>query len=160
MILAIVGIVTAVTIVPFVALALFERFVSPEGRRRWQRRSMPLFGAFAGVVPGWAVVETTGRRTGRLHRVPVGGTLRGDTFWFLVGDPSRALYLRNIEANPRVRVRVRGRWRTGTAYPLPDDDVRKRIFSISPVNSVYLLLACREQRTVRVELDRPGNERS
>jgi hypothetical protein len=34
--------------------------------------------------------------------------------------------VRNIEANPRVRVRVRGRWRSGTAYLMPDDDPRER----------------------------------
>ena len=39
----------------------------------------------------------------------------------------RANYVRNIEANPRVQVKVKRRWRTGTAHLLPDDDWRSRL---------------------------------
>jgi hypothetical protein len=38
----------------------------------------------------------------------------------------RADYVRNIQADPHVRVLVRGRWRSGTAVPLPGDDTRER----------------------------------
>jgi deazaflavin-dependent oxidoreductase (nitroreductase family) len=152
--------VLALAIVGFVALALLERLLPPDRLRTYQRLSMPLFRSFASHAPGWALIETLGRRTGRPRVVPIGGSLKGDEFWFLVGNPRRARYLRNIEANPRVRIRVRGRWFTGTACPLPDDDVRKRTFSISPINSIYLLMACREQQTVRVDLDRTEADRS
>jgi len=42
----------------------------------------------------------------------------------------KAAYVRNIAANPRVRLKLRhgilARWHTGTAQVLPDDDVRER----------------------------------
>jgi deazaflavin-dependent oxidoreductase (nitroreductase family) len=77
-------------------------------------------------IPGYAVLETTGRRSGKPRRTPVGDGLDGDTFWIVAEHGRRAGYVRNIEANPRVRVRVRGKWRSGTAVPMPDDDPRER----------------------------------
>jgi deazaflavin-dependent oxidoreductase (nitroreductase family) len=77
-------------------------------------------------VPGWALLETTGRRTGLPRQTPVGDGLDGATFWVVSEHGRRSAYVRNIEADPRVRVRVRGRWRTGTAYLMPDDDPRER----------------------------------
>jgi deazaflavin-dependent oxidoreductase (nitroreductase family) len=82
-------------------------------------------------VPGFGVVETVGRRTGLPRQVPVGGRLSGDTFWLVAGIGRRANYVRNIEANPRVRVKVHGRWRSGTAHLCPDDDPRKRMLRMS-----------------------------
>src|ERR687886_64178 len=77
----------------------------------------------AGLVPrGWALLETTGRRSGEPRRVPVGDGLRGETFWIVAEHGRHADYVRNIEAEPRVRVKVRGRWRTGTAHVLPDEE--------------------------------------
>jgi hypothetical protein len=67
--------------------------------------------------------------------VPVANGLQGDTFWLIVGLGQQAQYLRNIEANPRVRVKVRParvrdgirmRWREGTAHPIPEDDASAR----------------------------------
>src|SRR5919199_1217464 len=70
----------------------------------------------AGLVPrGWALLETTGRRSGRPRRVPVGDGLRGDRFWIVAEHGRHADYVRNLEQNPRVRVKVRGRWRGGGA---------------------------------------------
>lgn len=77
-------------------------------------------------IPGYAVLETVGRKSGLPRRTPVGDGLDGDTFWIVAEHGRRAAYVRNIEANPRVRVRVRGSWRSGTAVPMPDDDPRER----------------------------------
>jgi deazaflavin-dependent oxidoreductase (nitroreductase family) len=77
-------------------------------------------------VPGYALLETTGRRTGQARRTPVGDGLEGSTFWIVSEHGRRSAYVRNIEADPRVRVRVRGRWRSGTAHVLPADDPRER----------------------------------
>ena len=71
---------------------------------------------------GWAILETTGRRSGKRRRNPVGNGLEVHTFWIVAERGRRAGYVRNIEANPRVRVKVGGRWRAGVAYPMPDDD--------------------------------------
>ena len=136
----------------FVVIPSFERFAPPNVVRRYQRLSMPLFRASAGFMPGFGVVETIGRRTGKRRQVPVGGRLRGDTFWFVAAIGRRTHYVRNIEANPRVRVKVFGRWREGTAYFCPEDDARKRRFTVSPINGFFLKVAGGDPLTIRVEL--------
>lgn len=77
-------------------------------------------------LPGYALLETTGRTTGLARTTPVGDGLEGSTFWIVAEHGRRAAYVRNIAADPRVRVRVRGRWRAGTAHLLPDDEPRER----------------------------------
>ena len=75
-----------------------------------------------GIGPrAFALLETKGRRTGLPRHTPVGNGLDGDTFWLVAAHGRQADYVRNLEAEPRVRVRVGGRWREGTAVPLPDD---------------------------------------
>ncbi|MGI8622138.1 MAG: nitroreductase/quinone reductase family protein, partial [Solirubrobacteraceae bacterium] len=44
--------------------------------------------------------------------------LDGDTFWIVAGHGRQAAYVRNLQAEPRVRVKARGEWRTGTAHVL------------------------------------------
>ena len=138
----------------FIAVPVFERFAPPRVVQSYQRLTLPFFRLLAGVAPGFGVVETIGRRTGRLHRVPVGGRLSGDSFWLVAGVGRRANYVRNIEANPRVRVKLYGRWRPGTAYLCQDDDARKRMLRISPINGLFLWVAGGERLTVRIALDR------
>lgn len=77
-------------------------------------------------IPGYALLETTGRKSGLPRTTPVGDGLEGSTFWIVSEHGRRSAYVRNIEADPRVRVRVRGRWRSGTAHVLPADDPRER----------------------------------
>ena len=80
--------------------------------------------------PGYALLETRGRKTGKPRTTPVGDGLMGDTFWIVSEHGRRAGYIRNIEHDPRVRVKVRRglrqSWRTGTAAILRDDDPRER----------------------------------
>ena len=82
-------------------------------------------------VPGTAILETVGRRSGVPRQNPVTDGLDGDTFWIVAEHGSRADYVRNIEANPRVRLRIGRRWRTGTARALPDDDPQERLSAIA-----------------------------
>jgi deazaflavin-dependent oxidoreductase (nitroreductase family) len=84
-----------------------------------------------GIVPlGMAVLETTGRKSGRPRRTPVGEGLEGDTFWIVAEHGRRANYVRNIAADPRVRVRARRHfwpvWIDGNATLLEDDDPHAR----------------------------------
>ena len=103
--------------------------------------------------PAWALLETRGRLSGEPRVVPLGNGLRGDTFWIVTEHGRRAHYVRNIEADPRVRVKVGGRWRTGTAH-VTDDDPYERLRRLRrPVNDALLLAVGTEQLVVRVDLD-------
>ncbi|MET9137554.1 MULTISPECIES: nitroreductase/quinone reductase family protein [Streptomyces] len=107
-------------------------------------------------LPGQTLLETTGRVSGLPRRTPVGGRRVGDDFWLVSEFGERSQYVRNIRADPRVRVRLRGRWHHGTAHLLPDDDPLARLRRLPRLNS----LAVRAMGTgtglltVRVELSR------
>lgn len=101
-----------------------------------------------------ALLETTGRRSGQPRRVPVGNGLRGATFWILAEHGRGSDYVKNIEADPHVRVKVGRDWITGTAHLLPDDDVRDRMRELGrPLNDGIVRLAGSDPLTVRVDLD-------
>ena len=103
--------------------------------------------------PSYAILETTGRKSGEPRRTPVGNGLDGDTFWIVAEHGRRAGYVRNIEADPRIRVRVGGRWRTGTATAMPDDDPRTRQREIGlRFNAAVVRTMGTELLTVRVDL--------
>jgi deazaflavin-dependent oxidoreductase (nitroreductase family) len=108
-------------------------------------------------LPMVVILETRGRRSGEPRRIPVGKTIEGDTLWIVAEHGGRASYVRNIEADPRVRVRVGRRWRTGAAEVLPDDDWRERQRRMpNKINSASVRLMGTEHVTVRVDLDPPG----
>lgn len=111
----------------------------------------PVSKLFAGFLPGLVLLETKGRLSGRPRRTPVGGRLDGDTLWIVAEHGRRANYVRNIKADPRVRVRVRRRWRAGTASVLPDDDPRKRLRANA--NDLMVRLVGTDLLTVRIDLD-------
>jgi deazaflavin-dependent oxidoreductase (nitroreductase family) len=71
--------------------------------------------------PTHALLETTGRRTGTVRHNPVGNGLADDrrTFWIVAEHGRHAGYVRNIEANPIVRVRIGRTWRAGRAHLCP-----------------------------------------
>jgi deazaflavin-dependent oxidoreductase (nitroreductase family) len=107
-------------------------------------------------LPGLVILETTGRKSGEPRRTPVGKALEGDTLWVLA-EHRRGGYVRNIEANPRVRARIGRSWRDGTARVLLDDDVRERARRMpNRVNTRTVLLMASEPVTVRVDLDPEG----
>jgi deazaflavin-dependent oxidoreductase (nitroreductase family) len=84
--------------------------------------------------PGDALLETIGRRTGRPRVTPICDCLEGDNFWIVAQQGRSADYVRNIEANPRVRVKgslSRSGWRAGTAHILDDDDTEERVRTLS-----------------------------
>jgi deazaflavin-dependent oxidoreductase (nitroreductase family) len=114
--------------------------------------------------PGDALLETTGRRTGQPRVTPVCDGLEGETFWIVAQRGRASDFVRNIEANPRVRVKgslSRTGWRTGTAHVLDDDDPEERVRVLSRGNRWRRL--CLQASgsmgtsplTVRVDLD-PG----
>lgn len=61
----------------------------------------------AGVAPrAFALLKTTGRCTGLARHTPVGNGLDGDTFWLVAAHGTQPDYVRNLQANPRVRVKA------------------------------------------------------
>ena len=84
-------------------------------------------GTWMGVAPGLVLVETTGRRSGKRRRNVVGMHVDGLTGWVVAEQGRHAGYVRNLEAHPDVRVRLRGRWRPASAATLPDDDPAARL---------------------------------
>ncbi|MEO3758612.1 nitroreductase family deazaflavin-dependent oxidoreductase [Mycobacterium sp. B14F4] len=71
-------------------------------------------------------LETVGRKSGEPRRVPLAGRADDAGVWVISQHGRRAGWAYNIAANPKVRVRIDGEWRTGTATFEPDDDVRAR----------------------------------
>jgi deazaflavin-dependent oxidoreductase (nitroreductase family) len=104
-------------------------------------------------LPGIAILETTGRRSGEPRRTPVGKALDGDTLWIVAEHGRRASYVRNLEANPRVRVKLGRRWRSGRARVLADDDPVARQRTMPKGNARVVRLMGSDLLTVRVDLD-------
>jgi deazaflavin-dependent oxidoreductase (nitroreductase family) len=113
-------------------------------------------------IPGDALLETTGRRTGLRRHTPVCDGLEGDTFWLIAQRGHDADWVRNIKANPRVRVKVSGPhadWRSGTAHILDSDDPRERQRILSQASFPRLLCMSASKAlntsplTIRVDLD-------
>ncbi|MGW0957096.1 nitroreductase/quinone reductase family protein [Streptomyces sp. NPDC002405] len=103
-------------------------------------------------LPLQTVLETTGRTSGLPRRTPVGGRRVGDSFWLVSEFGERSQYVRNIRADPEVRVRIRGRWYEGTGYPLPDDDPVARLRGLPRLNSTAVRALGTDLLTVRVDL--------
>lgn len=83
--------------------------------------------AWTGLLPGHALVETKGRRSGRRRRTVVGMEVAGSTGWVVAEHGLHAGYVRNLEAHPDVRVRVRASWRPAHASVIADDDPQARL---------------------------------
>ncbi|WP_369170094.1 nitroreductase/quinone reductase family protein [Streptomyces sp. R28] len=103
-------------------------------------------------LPFQTVLETRGRVSGLPRQTPVGGRRVGDSFWLVSEFGDKSQYVRNIKADPRVRVRIRGRWHTGTAHLLPDDDPVARLRDLPRLNSAGVRALGTNLLTVRVDL--------
>ena len=108
-----------------------------------------------GLVPSLSLLETTGRKSGEPRRTPVSKGLdpATDTFWIVAEQGRKAGYVRNIEADPRVRLRIGRHWRTGTATILAGDDPLARQRHMSKLNAASVRAMGTELLTVRVDLD-------
>ena len=124
---------------------------------------MKLLFALGAGRPGYALLETIGRTTGKPRRTPVGDGRVGNQFWLVAEHGMQAGYVRNIEKNPRVRVKVsrgsRSVWLSGTAHLLPDDDPRERQRWLgrerpgSASNAAVVRMMGTQLLTVRIDLD-------
>jgi deazaflavin-dependent oxidoreductase (nitroreductase family) len=103
--------------------------------------------------PLQTLLETTGRKSGQPRRTPLGGSRTGNEFWFVSEFGDQSQYVKNIQANPRVRVRLRGRWHSGVAHLVPEDDPRRRLESLPSFNSFGVRTFGTNLLTIRVDLD-------
>lgn len=100
-----------------------------------------------------ALLETTGRRSGQARLTPVGNGQIDDTFWIVAEHGHQAAYVRNIEVDPQVRVKIGHRWHRGTAHIMDDDDPIARQKSLDPRNASMVRTMGTALLTVRVDLD-------
>ena len=103
-------------------------------------------------LPFQTLLETTGRTSGLPRLTPVGGRRTGDSFWLVSEFGPKSQYVRNIQADPKVRVRIAGRWHRGTAHLLPEDDARARLRALPRFNSAAVRALGTDLLTVRVDL--------
>lgn len=103
-------------------------------------------------LPTQVLLETTGRKSGEPRRTPVGGSRVGDQFWLVSEFGEKSQYVKNIQANPNVRVRLRGRWHNGVAHLLPDDNPLERLKSLPQFNSLAVRAFGTNLLTIRVDL--------
>jgi deazaflavin-dependent oxidoreductase (nitroreductase family) len=108
-----------------------------------------------GIAPTvWAMLETTGRKSGLPRQTPVGNGLVDGTFWIVSSHGRQADYVRNIERNPAVRVKIGRRWRTGVATLLDDDDPEARSRTLPhKMDAAIGRLMQTQPLTVRIDLD-------
>ncbi len=99
------------------------------------------------------MLETTGRKSGQPRRTAIGGKLVGNQYWMVSEHGDHSDYVRNIKANPAVRLRVGGQWRSGVAQLLPDDDPWERLRHLPRLNSTGVRVMGTDLLTVRVDLD-------
>jgi deazaflavin-dependent oxidoreductase (nitroreductase family) len=124
----------------FLSVRLFNPLV-----RAAARAGLPLFGI--------AILETRGRRTGQARRTPVGGAVAGDTVWVVAEHGRRAAYVLNLEADPRVRILLRRRWRTGIARVVPEDDPVARLRMLPRIHAASVRAMGSELLSVRIDLE-------
>lgn len=99
------------------------------------------------------MLETTGRTSGQPRHTAVGGQLDGNTFWVVSEHGTHSDYVKNIQADPAVRLRLHGVWRTGTAHPMPEDDPRARLRARPAGDSAVVKLFGTDLLTIRIDLD-------
>ena len=110
--------------------------LTAEQRRRRRRHlnvwriANPALRGLAGIAPWWVVLETTGRRSGRSRRTPLArGLVEEGAMWLISVHGRHADWVQNLEADPAVRLRMRGRWHNGTASVHAYDPARVRRFN-------------------------------
>jgi deazaflavin-dependent oxidoreductase (nitroreductase family) len=74
----------------------------------------------------YALLETTGRRSGAPRQTPVSYHVDGSTVWVVAIHGEQADYVKNLRHDPNVRVKIGGVWRDGTAEVQERDDVSAR----------------------------------
>jgi deazaflavin-dependent oxidoreductase (nitroreductase family) len=131
----------------FLSVRLFNPLV-----RAAARRGLPLFGV--------GLLETRGRRTGQPRQTPVGLSVEDNTAWLVAEHGHRAAYVLNIEADPRVRVLWRRRWRAGVAHVVPGDDPVARLRTLPRIHGASVRAMGSELLSVRIDLENENDAKA
>ena len=100
----------------------------------------------------YALVETTGRRTGQPRQTPVSYERDGSTVWIVAVHGDNADYVKNLRREPKVRIRIGGEWHDGVAEILEGDDVAVRTRMWNRADRLYARLLSSELLTIKVTL--------
>jgi deazaflavin-dependent oxidoreductase (nitroreductase family) len=134
----------------------------------WQRRIEryvlnpgPRLALRLGIAPrAFALIETTGCRSGLARLTPIGIGIEGSTAWLVAEHGTGCSYVKNIQSEPRVRIKQRRTWHSGTATLVEDDDPmarRRRIDQsngvIGRLDGVFFRTTCSTPCTIRIDLD-------
>lgn len=108
----------------------------------------------SGLIPGYAELETIGRKSGSARRTVVGVQREGRSLWVVAEQGHHAGYVRNLLAHPRVRVRLGRRWHPGTAAVVPGDDPKLRLRKFrTPGHARTVEVFGTDLLSVRIDLD-------
>ena len=111
--------------------------------------------AHRALLGDYVLLETTGRRTGKRRETPVGMKIGGGRAWMVSEHGRHSDYVKNIEVNPRVRVKVGDRWRQGTAHLLDHDDPLARLQALwgNAGNTPAVRLFGTDLLSIRIDFD-------
>ncbi len=71
-------------------------------------------------------LQTTGRSSGRPRTIEIWFATDGERVYFLAGGREHAHWVRNLQADPRVRVRIGGTTLAGRAWVVSDTSEDRR----------------------------------
>ena len=106
----------------------------------------------------YTYLTTTGRRTGRPHRIEIWFAVEEGHMYLLSGGRDRADWVRNLQANPHVTVELGGETRTGVARVLEPgtaEDVRARDLLVTKYGSAGQDLEDWKRRALPVAIEFP-----
>jgi deazaflavin-dependent oxidoreductase (nitroreductase family) len=102
---------------PFAGSAFYARLGNVFTRPLWSTLPAP---------PGFGILTTVGRRTGKPRKQSVRAIRRGDVVFVVCMMGERTQWLNNIRANPAVTIRLRDETLHGNARPIVDAEERRR----------------------------------
>ena len=78
------------------------------------------------VDPEFAYLTTTGRVSGRPHRIEIWYRRIGEVVWFIAGGRESSDWVQNAMANPRVTIEIGHETLTGAAHVDVQDELAPR----------------------------------
>lgn len=108
----------------------------------------------------YAYLTTTGRRSGRPHRIEIWFAVDGGHVYLLSGGRDRSDWVRNLQVNPGVTVELGTETRAGTARILQvgtDEDALARDLLVGKYASPEQPLDDWKQRSLAIVIEFPAN---